>query len=287
MTVGAAPIEEEDRCLRPRGDRVLYRHMALGAEPGVRDFEQPVIDGSVGLMAVGATFKRRGMRPEKRSAPFGMTGVTVFVDAGLLELRRIWRAVRVMTVGTGELSFPERHVGRAVELRLSLRVTLTANFYFRPPVEERCLLTNLYELKTVGRFLHQGMTGDTGKTSVCVGTRRPIGLDAPLMASEAGSILNHGRLPRIFSKRNESAYTASSTGRDVIASWPVAILARLFLSFVSGIEQKDFPHHGLGKFFKLRWVAGFANFAANVRGGRGLWRFGFSGPDDPERNRQQ
>jgi len=89
VTVSAATVEEKDRSgshWRPRDNRVLYRHVALGAEPGIGDLEQPVVDGSVGLMTVGAALKRRWMRPEEWSAPLGVAGVTVFIDAGLLEL---------------------------------------------------------------------------------------------------------------------------------------------------------------------------------------------------------
>ena len=73
--------------------------MARGAEPRVRDFEKPVIDGSVRLVTVGAVLKRRRMFPQERPAPLGMAGVTVFIDAGLLELGRIGGAVRIVAVG--------------------------------------------------------------------------------------------------------------------------------------------------------------------------------------------
>ena len=135
--------------------------MALGAEPGVRDFEQPVIDGSVGLVAVGAIFKRRRMRPQERPAPLGMTGVTVFIDAGLLELGRIGGAVRIMAVRTGYLAFSHRHMRRAHQLGFSLQMTLAANLGLSPLVKERRLLTNLRELIPVRRFFHQRVAGDT------------------------------------------------------------------------------------------------------------------------------
>jgi len=107
----------------------------------------------MGLVAIGAILKRRWMRPEERAAPLGMTGVTVFIDAGLLELGRIRRAVRIMAARTDELSFSDGHMGRAHELGLPLQVTLAANFYFCPPVEEGRLLTHLREL-LVARPLH-------------------------------------------------------------------------------------------------------------------------------------
>jgi hypothetical protein len=101
VTVGAAPIKEKYRSRRPRRHRVLRRIMARGAKPRVRDFEKPIIDGSVGLMTVATVLKRRRMLPQKRPAPLGMAGVTVFIDAGLSELRRIGGAVRIVAVRTG------------------------------------------------------------------------------------------------------------------------------------------------------------------------------------------
>jgi hypothetical protein len=86
VAVRTAAIEEKHRSRRPRGNRMLYRHMALRAKPGVGNLEQPVVDGPVRLVAVGTIFKRRRMRPKKRAAPLGMAGVAVFVDTRLLEL---------------------------------------------------------------------------------------------------------------------------------------------------------------------------------------------------------
>jgi hypothetical protein len=159
VAVGAAPVKEKHRSRRPRADRVTRAHMTLGAEPGISNLEKPVIDGPVGLMAIRAIFKGRRMRPEKRPPPLGMTGVTVFIDTGLLELGRIGGAMRIMAIRADELSFSERHMGRAIELRVSLQVTLAANFYLCPPVKEGRLLTHLREL-LVARLLHQSMAGD-------------------------------------------------------------------------------------------------------------------------------
>lgn len=86
MAIRAASVEKEDRSGRPRGGGVKRTHMTLGAEPRVRDLEQPVVDGSVGIVAVGAIFERRRMRPKEWAAPLGMAGVAVFVDTGLFEL---------------------------------------------------------------------------------------------------------------------------------------------------------------------------------------------------------
>lgn len=100
VAVGAASIKEENRSRRPRRHGVTCCVMARGAKPGVGDLEKPVIDGSVRLMAVATVLKRRRMLPQKRPAPLGVAGVTVLIDAGLLELRRIGSAVRIMAVRT-------------------------------------------------------------------------------------------------------------------------------------------------------------------------------------------
>ena len=101
VTVGTASVKEENRSRRPRRHRVTGCVMARGAEPRICDFEQPIIDGSVGLVAIATVLKCRRMLPQKGPAPFGVAGVTVFIDAGLSELRRIGGAVRIVAVGTG------------------------------------------------------------------------------------------------------------------------------------------------------------------------------------------
>ena len=161
VTVGAASVKEEDRSIRPRCHRVTCRVMAGGAEPRVCDFEQPIIDGSVGLVAIATVFKRRRMFPQKGPTPFGVAGVTVFIDAGLLELGRIGGAMWIVAVRTSQLAFSQRHMRRAHELGFSLQVALTANLGLRPLIKKRRLLTNLGELILVGRPLHQRMAGDT------------------------------------------------------------------------------------------------------------------------------
>ena len=60
--------------------------MAGAANPRIGHFQQPIVDRTVGLVAVGAIFKNRRMLPKKRPPPLGMAGVTVLIDTGLLEL---------------------------------------------------------------------------------------------------------------------------------------------------------------------------------------------------------
>ena len=148
VTVGAAAVKEKHRSRRPRADRVTRCVVALSAEPRICDLEKPVIDGSVRLMAVAAILKRRRMFPQKRPAPLGVTGVTVFIDAGLFELGRIGGAVRIVAIGAGELAFSQGHMGRAHELGFSLQVALAANFCFRPLIEKWRLLADLRRADT-------------------------------------------------------------------------------------------------------------------------------------------
>ena len=128
MTIGAAPIIRKNRWThrrrqlleRPRRGRVPDSNMTLGAQPRIAYLQKPVVDRAVRFMTVGAIFQRRRMFPEKRPAPFSMTGIAIFIDASLFELRWIGASVRVMTVGTDHLAFSERHVRRAKQLCLPL-----------------------------------------------------------------------------------------------------------------------------------------------------------------------
>jgi hypothetical protein len=98
-------------------------------------------------------------------------------------------------------------------------------------------------------------------------------LNAALVTLEAGFVLNFNGLTRTFPKRNEPADAFPSTCGDVIAARTMAGFARLFFRLGSGIEQKNFPHHRLGKLFKLGRMACFANFVADIGSGAWLGRF--------------
>jgi hypothetical protein len=98
--------------------------------------------------------------------------------------------------------------------------------------------------------------------------RIPVSLNSALMAGQARLILQSNRFAAVFPKRDQPANAFSTSGADVVAARPVAVFASLFLSFVARIKEKNFPHQGLGKFFKLRGVASLTNFGANVGGRR-------------------
>lgn len=235
MAIGAAAIKKEHRIFSPGGHRVTRDHMALGAHSRIGNFQQPVVDRAVGLMAVSTIVERRGMLIEKRPAPLGMAGITVLVDAGLFELRRIWRAMGVMATGTGELSFAHRHVGGAHELRFALQMTLAANFGFRSADKKRRDLGKFGQLLAAGLF-HQSMAVNARNSPARVGARLPIGLDATLMASETCLVLNLRRFAGVFAKCNHSADTLAAAGGDVIASRAMAVFAASFFRFVPRVK---------------------------------------------------
>jgi hypothetical protein len=251
---------------------MLHRHMALGAEPGVSNLEQSVVDGSVRLVTVSAIFKRRWMHPEERAPPLGMTGVAVFINTGLFELCRIGRAMRIVATRANEFPLSERHMGGAHELGLSLQMTLTANFYFCPPIEKWRLFTDLNELIPIGCFLHHGMAIDTANAAARVRARVPVSLDAALVTTETRFILSRHGFAGIFPECNQSANSFTAAGCHVIAARAVATFTSPFFRFVTRIEEENFPHHGLGEFLELFGVTRLANFVADVG-----WRRFFGG----------
>ena len=209
--------------------------MTLSAKSRIGDFEQPVIDRAVRLMAGSAILHRRRMLPKKRPAPLGVAHVTGFINAWLYELRRIRRAVRVVAVRTGHLSFPERHVRGAHKLALSLEVALTANFNLRSLVEKGSLVTNLHQLEAVTGFLHDGVAVDASESTTRMRACLPVSLDSFLMALEAGFVLHLDRRRGIFAECDEPAYTFSSTFSHVIAARPMAGFAGPCFGFIARV----------------------------------------------------
>lgn len=193
VTVRAAPVKEENRSPPSWSDGVTgRRHMTLRADPRIGNFEKPVIDRTMRLVAGGAVLYGWRMLPEKRSAPLGMAGIAVFVNACLLELGRIGRPVRVVAIGTGEFPFSERHMGGAHELRRSLQMALAANFRLGALVGEDGLVADLGKLEAVGGLLHDGMTVDATDSTSGMRACLPVGLNSLLMALEAGLVLRLG-----------------------------------------------------------------------------------------------
>lgn len=172
--------------------------------------------------------------------------------------------MRVMAIGTGNLSFPQRHVRRALELRLSLQVALQANLRLGLLIEENGLISNFRELILRACLLHNRMAVNARDAAASVRASLPIRLDSMLVAGKTDLILNLGRLSRVLTKTDHPSHASAAARGDVVTSRPVTALAGLPLFLVARVEEKDFPHHRLGKFLKLRCVTGLANFVADI-----------------------
>ena len=151
-------------------------------------------------------------------------------------------------------------------------MTLTANFYFCPPVKKWRLLANLCELIPIGRFLHHGMAIDTANAAARVRARVPVSLDAALVTTETRFVLSRHGFAGIFAKCNQSANSFTAAGCHVIAARTVATFTSPFFRFVARIEKKNLAHLSLGKFLELFGVTRLANFVADV-----AWRRFFGG----------
>ena len=158
-------------------------------------------------------------------------------------------------------------------MRVSLQVTLTANFRLGTLGKKRRVLTDFGQLITIGGFLHDRMASDATHPAARVRARIPIGLHSALVARQAGLVLESDRFAAVLPKANQSANALSTAGCNMVAAGPMAVLAGLFLAFVAGVEKKNFAHQRLGKFFKLRGVASLTNFGADVGGRRFFGRF--------------
>jgi len=264
MAVGAAPVKVAALGSRIRSPVGTY--VTLVAEPRHTFDKQPVIDGPVGLMAVRAILQHRCMLMKVGPPSLGMAGITVLVDACLLEHSRIRRSVRVMTVAAGNLSFPLRHMGRAHELRFPLLMALPANLCLGALIEKNGLISDLRELVLVARLLHKGVTASASQATTSMRASLPVGLHPSLMALEAAFVLRFGCLAGVLPEGNQPAYALSPTSRHVVAPRAMTGLAGLLLLIVASVEEKDLPHHGLGEFLKLRGVTGLADLVSCIGG---------------------
>src|SRR5581483_354696 len=123
----AAEHELQRAGIRPvRPGRMPGLHVALLAQARPRELEHLVVVAAVGVVAVQAALRHRGVLPEERPALLGMAGVAGLVDRVLLEERRGDRAVRVVARRAGHLPLAERHVGGLELGRPLLDVALPA-----------------------------------------------------------------------------------------------------------------------------------------------------------------
>ena len=160
---------------------------------------------------------------------------------------------------------------RAHQLRSALQMARATEFVLRLLGKKWSSVAYLGELMAVGGLFHERVAIHAHDAPARMRARFPVGLKSPLMTAKTGFVLLFGRLTRIFAKSDHAADALASARSDVIASRPVATFASSFLRLVARVMEKNFSHHGSGKFFKGGSVTGLANFVADVSGGA---RFG-------------
>jgi len=168
-------------------------NMTRGTDPGIGNFKEPVVVRAMRIMTIAAVLHDRRMFPHERSPSLRMAHVTGLIDACLFKLGGVRGAVRIVTVGGGHLSFPERHVRRALERGHPLKVTLTADLYLRPLIEKWISVTDLGQLEAVGKLLHDGVAISANDSPSGMRACLPVSLNSLLMALEAGVVLHLGR----------------------------------------------------------------------------------------------
>ena len=104
---------------------MTYRQVvALLTQVRTRPDEQLVMVGTMRLMTVETTFANRRVFPEERSPLFSVTRVANLVHGIEVQESAGRRAVRVVAVDAGQLSFGQRHVRTPAEFGALLLVTL-------------------------------------------------------------------------------------------------------------------------------------------------------------------
>lgn len=178
VTVRAGAVENKPRSGIMRLSRMPCFHVALLAELRFGGDEQRLVIGAVGFMAIGAILHRRRMLPEKRSPLLGMAGITELVHRVGLEQRVGDASMGVVAARAGHLSFPQRHMGGAHQLRFSLNVTLSAGLYFG----------RLRQLISLRMVVHHSMAYGAGQAAGLMGTPLPMKPRRLLVATKANRI---------------------------------------------------------------------------------------------------
>ena len=118
--------------------------MALEAKVGVALDEHLGVDGTVGIVADGATFAECCVFEDEGPGLFAMALRAVFVDARHGQAARRFHdihAVRVVALDTAHFSFNDRVMLRKVEFRASFLVALKARFGVFPGINNKFFLT--------------------------------------------------------------------------------------------------------------------------------------------------
>ena len=104
---------------------MTYRQVvALLTQVRTRPDEELVVVGPMRLMTVQTVLTHGRVFPEERPPLFGVTRVAGFVDGVGVQESTCRRAVRVVAVDAGQLSFGQRHVRTPAELGALLLVAL-------------------------------------------------------------------------------------------------------------------------------------------------------------------
>jgi hypothetical protein len=156
-------------------------------------------------------------------------------------------------------------------------MALAADFSLRPLAKKRRAVIELGELVTVSGFFHERVAINATHAPSSMRARFPVGLNSTLMTAKTGFILSLHGLPSIFAESNHPTHALAAACRDVIAPGTVTIFAGSFFSLVPWVVEKNFPHHGSGKFLKGGKVTSLADFVADISRRVKLRRFFFRG----------
>lgn len=125
-------------------DRLLALGMAFEAKVGVALDEHLGVDGTVRVVADGATFTERRMFEDEGTGLFAMALRAVFVDARHGQATRWFHdvhAVRVVALDAVHFSFNDRVMLRKVEFGTSFLVALKARFGIFARIDNKFFLT--------------------------------------------------------------------------------------------------------------------------------------------------
>jgi hypothetical protein len=243
---------------------MLRLDVALLAESGRAGLQQLRTGGTMRFMAVHAIFHHRGMLPQERAAPLRMALVTGLINCARNEQAGIGSSMRVMAIGAGDLSFPKRHVRRALHLSAAQLVALKADLH--PRLLDELTIPRQRLIKTEGRNirLHDLVTRDAGQAARFVRASLPKHPRAFFMALQTRVILFLGRETRFLPETHNGGYIPSPLRMRASGSMTGLTSSRFQWGF--GVVQECPAHGGILPALQAGCMAGSAHLASHVLG---------------------
>lgn len=227
--------------------------MALLTQNRPRGRKQGFEIRAVRTVAIQTVLAHWRVLEQEWAAFVGMAGIANLIDAIGFQERRRGRAMGIVAINAGDLSFQQRHMRPLLKLGSLHLVTLKTGFVDR--------LSRRQAMR--GEVRHRVVTIAAAHIVAVVNGVVPEDALTALMAGQALRVLLRNRRPALAGKADDRAEIGGFF--NMVRTRPMAGFATLGFRAVARIEIKDLGMNGVRPVAGLLLMTGFARFLANVK----------------------